>query len=310
MIPGGDVLANTVSIQGGGELLDLAGGGGLAFLESSPTLTDCVVSMNELAVTTEDLVWGSPIGGGLCCHESSPSITSCTFDGNVISGDPDWERRGGIALADGSHAIVENSIVSFSVEGGGVRCDSTSTAMLTCCDVYGNEGGDWVDCLDGQEGEANGNFAADPLLCAPPEYRGYTLNEDSPCLPDNHPYGCEWCGLIGANGMGCTATGIDEEEHLTDVLFLDPGVPNPFGASTLVTYAVPSQAGSSPVQLRIYDPAGRLVRTLVDAVQPAGIYEISWEGRNDRGEEVAAGVYLCELRVAGEAITRRVILVR
>jgi hypothetical protein len=62
---------------------------------------------------------------------------------------------------------------------------------LTCCDVYGNEGGDWVGCIADQYG-IDGNISEDPFFCEGSLY----LSSDSPCL-----YGP--CGQIGAHGQGC-----------------------------------------------------------------------------------------------------------
>lgn len=85
-------------------------------------------------------------------------------------------------------------------------------ADLTACNVYGNGGGDWVDCIAGQS-SSNGNFSADPLFCRA-EFGDLTLHEDSPCLPGNHPQGGDW-GLIGAWDLGCNATGIAESVEET-----------------------------------------------------------------------------------------------
>ncbi len=69
--------------------------------------------------------------------------------------------------------------------------------MLSCCNVYGNVGGDWVDCIAGQYG-INGNLSEDPLFCD--LYNDdLTLCGNSPCLPDSND--CEV--LIGAYGEGC-----------------------------------------------------------------------------------------------------------
>jgi hypothetical protein len=73
---------------------------------------------------------------------------------------------------------------------------------------------------------------------------------------------------------------------------LEPNVPNPFNPSTRIRYDLVSQ---SHVTLRIYDAAGRRVRTLVDATQPPRRYDLQWNGTDDRGHRLAAGVYLCRL---------------
>ena len=72
-----------------------------------------------------------------------------------------------------------------------------SMPLLVCCDIYGNAGGDWVDCIADQYG-VDGNFSADPLFCDVTA-GDLTLASESPCLPD----GNDCHVLIGAHGEGC-----------------------------------------------------------------------------------------------------------
>jgi flagellar hook assembly protein FlgD len=62
----------------------------------------------------------------------------------------------------------------------------------------------------------------------------------------------------------------------------------------------------------VYDAAGRLVRTLVDEVQGprVGDFEVEWNGRNNRGSEVASGVYYYRLVTGGFTKTRKMILLK
>ena len=87
-------------------------------------------------------------------------------------------------------------------------------------------------------------------------------------------------------------------------------MPNPFDSSTRISYVVPDGINASRVQLGIYDPMGRLVRTLIDSSLPGGTYGVIWDGSNGSGEAVAEGVYFHRLQVNGETLTRRAILVR
>lgn len=65
--------------------------------------------------------------------------------------------------------------------------------------------------------------------------------------------------------------------------------PNPFASGTAITFVVP-EAG--PAALRVYGPDGRLVRTLIDGRVGAGPGMVSWDGRDGRGNDVPAGIYL------------------
>ena len=64
------------------------------------------------------------------------------------------------------------------------------------------------------------------------------------------------------------------------------------------------------MRLQVYDPQGRLVRTLVDRTVGPGRHEIEWDGRNDAGVELSAGTYLYRLRAAGINYSRKAILTR
>ena len=58
--------------------------------------------------------------------------------------------------------------------------------------------------------------------------------------------------------------------------------------------------GNAPVCLQIYDLAGRQVRSFVRDMLSAGTHRIAWDGRDSRGREVAGGLYLYRLVVAGK----------
>jgi len=83
--------------------------------------------------------------------------------------------------------------------------------------------------------------------------------------------------------------------------------PNPFDRSTNVVLSL-KQAG--PASVRVYDVAGRAVRTLLAGVQPAGERLLAWDGRDDGGAQLSAGVYLLRLDAGGHQETRTVRLVK
>ena len=71
--------------------------------------------------------------------------------------------------------------------------------------------------------------------------------------------------------------------------YLSNNFPNPFNPSTSIKYALPN---SQRVKLTIYDVLGRHVKTLIDHEKhPAGFYDLTWNGRNRNGFEVATGIY-------------------
>ena len=64
------------------------------------------------------------------------------------------------------------------------------------------------------------------------------------------------------------------------------------------------------VTVRIYDPAGRLVRALVDELLPAGEHGFVWDGADGRGRQVASGVYFVRAEAGRQVGSRKVVLLR
>lgn len=172
---------------------------------------------------------------------------------------------------------------------------------ITCTDIYGNEGGDWTGDLAGYLG-VNGNISMDPLFCDP-EAGVLTLRADSPCAPLHDPE----CGRIGAWPVGCYAP--------EDVAAAEAGgprasaAPNPFTRETRISYDIP---GSLVVtaSILVYDPAGRLIRSL--AMTASGAGEVVWDGCDDAGARVTDGIYFCKIGREGatRGSTLRLVLLR
>ncbi len=81
---------------------------------------------------------------------------------------------------------------------------------------------------------------------------------------------------------------------------LGPGYPNPLrlnssSAETVMQYELPQAPWSERVTLKVYDLLGRQVRTLVDQTYRPGKYSIRWNGLDERGVPVTAGVYFLKL---------------
>lgn len=85
--------------------------------------------------------------------------------------------------------------------------------------------------------------------------------------------------------------------------------PNPFSSGTTIRYWIKEHGR---VSLRIYDTAGRLVRTLVDQVQSPSSdgFVVEWDGRSDSNEPLTSGVYFCRLTTQHFSQTRRIVLLR
>ncbi len=89
---------------------------------------------------------------------------------------------------------------------------------------------------------------------------------------------------------------------------LNAAYPNPFNPRTTIGFDLP---GELSMELIVYDVSGRLVRKLVNGIIYAeGHNEISWDGRNDEGAMVPAGVYFYQLTAENNVATRRMTLIK
>ncbi len=82
--------------------------------------------------------------------------------------------------------------------------------------------------------------------------------------------------------------------------------PNPFNAETQIVFILP-QAGI--VNLRIYDLAGRTVRSFRESKQ-TGTHTIAWDGMGDAGRVVASGVYFYRIQVGRFEKSGRMLLLK
>ncbi|MCI0706995.1 MAG: T9SS type A sorting domain-containing protein [Ignavibacteriae bacterium] len=83
--------------------------------------------------------------------------------------------------------------------------------------------------------------------------------------------------------------------------------PNPFNPGTTISYGIP-QPGH--VKLQVFDMLGRVVTTLVDAQQPAGTYDVVWDGRNRDSVPVATGMYFYRLESGSHSEVKRLVVLR
>ncbi len=110
-----------------------------------------------------------------------------------------------------------------------------------------------------------------------------------------------WLGMSVADPVGIKTAAFENR--------LDNNYPNPFNPTTTIKYSI---AERGHVTLKIYDAAGRRVRTLVDEVQPPRHegYHARWDGTNDNGQTVSSGVYFYKLSSARFSKTKKMVFVK
>jgi parallel beta-helix repeat protein len=195
----GCVITQSAAVRGGGVYIDaglnalkackifsntaVESGGGIYDHFGDSSINRCIIARN---IALAD-------GGGLYCESSSPSIVGCTVGHNAASG-----HGGGMYFTEGCNASIENTIVAFTLVGEGIHGEGSSgESALSCCDVYGNTGGDFGGGIPDRIG-IDGTISVDPQFCDFAQF-DYRIGDGSPCLGENNSCGV----LIGALGAGC-----------------------------------------------------------------------------------------------------------
>jgi len=87
--------------------------------------------------------------------------------------------------------------------------------------------------------------------------------------------------------------------------------PNPFTQSSAIRFDVPTSAKSGwPVEVSIHNVAGRLVRTIVKGELPPGRYSFDWNGRDESGAQMGAGIYFLSINAGPNQARDRLIYLR
>ena len=119
------------------------------------------------------------------------------------------------------------------------------------------------------------------------------------------PFADEGTFTISSNaGVG---TGLDDEDGLPTHYALHPSFPNPFRDATTIAYDLPEPAA---VTITIYNVLGAEVSRVVEQVQAAGRRQALWNGRDDGGRRVGAGVYFVRMRAGRTLRTRQLVVLR
>jgi hypothetical protein len=88
---------------------------------------------------------------------------------------------------------------------------------------------------------------------------------------------------------------------------MGPGMPNPSRGT--MTFAL-DLASDRSTRVEVYDLRGALVRTLLQGVQPAGRYIVTWNGADNGGRRVPNGVYLVRVEAGAYHAVRKAVLVK
>ena len=106
---------------------------------------------------------------------------------------------------------------------------------------------------------------------------------------------------------GNVSTGIKDVARVPDGFNVYQNYPNPFNPSTTIRYLIPE---ANNVIVDIYDINGGLINNLVNQKQIAGVYEVTWDGKNKAGLPVVSGVYLYKVQTGSFSKMSKMILIK
>jgi len=155
-----------------------------------------------------------------------------------------------------------------------------------------------VKIIFGQTFNIQGNIATEDLT--PVRYAFITFVDQS----DTTQKFSAITDTFGSYRLSIT-TAIDHHNLILLTAFkLAQNYPNPFSFSTTIPYKLKTPSNTD---VTIYDLLGREVKKVTIGAQPAGEHYVSWDGKNDLGEIVAAGIYFYRLQAGGETRVKKMI---
>jgi hypothetical protein len=153
------------------------------------------------------------------------------------------------------------------------ECPSDATTAVAAIRAELETAFGWLTCR---------SFAADPLV-------------RDPCNYYYPPY------------ETCPSNAAPDAASAVMVNSLSASRPNPAGPRTIIAYSL---AADGPARLEIFSVEGRRVRTLIQEMQKAGPHQVSWDGTDDGGGPVGAGIYWSRLQVGNWTSDRKMVVLR
>jgi len=248
--------------------------------------------------------WSAGRGGGA----ELVALDDADVTGNTFAGNFSEVHGGGIAVI-GLEARIENNVWWLSCAhgtGGSIWCEDADVGVS--CNVFWEN----IPEIDEEDLECEipigagegANVVADPRFCEV-EAEDFSIHAQSPAAEKNSG----GCGLVGAYGPKC---GVGPRHAFRSSTALDPAdapglrvrvSPNP--ASGEVQLAVTGEAAVD-ARLDVFDLQGRRVRCFEGAVGASPV----WDGCDESGARVVAGVYFVRASAGRESALARVVVLR
>ena len=110
---------------------------------------------------------------------------------------------------------------------------------------------------------------------------------------------------INLSGIGEVVS--NDDNVLQTITALKGNFPNPFNPTTEIAYSLKE---TGKVKIEIYNLKGQLVKTLVNDTMPQGEHRITWNGKDQRGNGVASGIYMYRMETPSYTKTKKMMLMK
>ncbi len=232
----------------------------------------------------------------------------------------------GILCVDNSHPELMNTILWDNIPHEVVFSSSgePNSISLSYCDIRDGLAGIFPQ-NNGTIIWGFGNINEDPLFFGGDPF-SYELSENSPCidagtpdttglhLPATDLAGNQriYNGRIDIGAYEYQGYGIDEPDtSFIRKLYLFQNKPNPFSSSTTITFISADYDRIKDYTLSIYNTKGQLVKRYYGSKDDFWVKtKIVWDGTDEQGRQVAPGTYLYKLEYNGNAVVRKMVLLR
>ncbi|MCE5272953.1 Ig-like domain-containing protein [bacterium] len=116
--------------------------------------------------------------------------------------------------------------------------------------------------------------------------------------------------VLNAEGQTLKAgVSLDGVAALPRAFSLEQNCPNPFNPSTSISFSLP-EGPQVQVRLSVYNLRGQLLKVLVNETRDPGSYQVTWDGRDERGRAAPSGVYFYRMEAGDFARMRKMILLK
>ncbi|MCF7921050.1 MAG: tandem-95 repeat protein [Candidatus Cloacimonetes bacterium] len=99
----------------------------------------------------------------------------------------------------------------------------------------------------------------------------------------------------------------EDENDIVTVNCLAQNYPNPFNPVTTISFSL---AQNDNVEVSVYNLRGEIVKVLVRELRDAGSYSVIWDGSDNKGNDVASGVYFYSIKTSTFAASRKMVMIK